>query len=933
MLRFLVSFILMGSLVFCSLISPAVSEGKGLQVTGMQCNNKENPLGINPDRVTFSWQMESDQRGEIQTAYQLLLASTLEKLTSGEADVWDSGKVISRQSLQLPCRHNALASGQRYFWKVRVWDKEGIVSSWSPDGNFVTGLRSPADWGDSRWIGYEELPGQFHLKPGIHSIGKDQTFKFQRPITPLLRKTLELKKQVKSAFIFISGLGHYELYSNGSKVGDDFLAPGWTDYDKTCLYNTYDLTHRLTPGKNSLGVIVGNGFYNITPERYWKLSLAYGMPKIICQLHIEYEDGSRETISSGPEWRCAPSPITFTSIYGGEDYDARMEQPGWATPNFDDSAWKKVLTVAAPQGQLKAEEAYPLKVLEEIPVSKITRPASGAYLYDFGQNCSGVVRLTVQGRKGQTLRLIPAELLNRNAQANQKASGAPYLWSYTLRGEQPEIWIPRFTYYGFRYVQVEGADPASALGTADRPQILDLKLLHTRNSAPVRGHFECSSELLNRIYHLIDWAIRSNFASVLTDCPHREKLGWLEQTYLMGEGIHFNYDLYHLYSKQVHDMMDAQQASGLVPDIAPEYVEFVSGFRDSPEWGSASIILPMLLYRWYGDQGPLEEAYPVMKRYVDYLGTKADRHILSHGLGDWYDLGPRFPGEAQLTPKALTATAIYYYDVKLLEKSAGLLGLRADETRYQKLAEEIQQAFNKHFFNQETGIYSTGSQTAMAMPLCVGLVEERNREKVFNNLIRAINGKGKALTAGDIGFHFLVKALADGGAADLLYTMNSREDVPGYGFQLKKNATALTESWAALKEVSNNHLMLGHIMEWFFTGLAGINQAEDSTAYEKIVIRPQMIEALQWTRSEFDCPYGKIRSSWKGAAGARILEVEIPVNAQAEVQIPFKDGMALFESGRAIGTCPEIALKKPANGKWFLTIGSGKYRFEIKAAK
>jgi hypothetical protein len=910
-----------------------VVEG-GIRVSSIQCISRQNPTGVDPDRVTFSWQMESEERGQVQTAYQILLATSREKLAVGETDLWNSGKVKSRQSIQLPYRHKPLASAQMCYWKARVWDKDGAPSEWSPVGQFVTGLRSAADWGSARWIGHQELPEKSRLVPGVH-IGESQakTLHFDQPIVPLFRKSFEVKKPVKKAFIFISGLGHYELYSNGAKVEDDFLSPGWTDYERTCLYNTYEVTSLLKVGENMLGVMVGNGFHHISPERYWKLSVAYGMPKMICLLRIHYADGSEEAISSGPDWKTAPSPLTFSSIYGGEDYDARLEQPGWATAGFDDSLWKTASLVDPPEGALKPETGFPLRIHETFPAVKISQPLPGTYLYDFGQNCSGIVRLTVQGKKGQTLKLIPAELINRQSLANQKASGEPYFWSYTLRGDQPEVWTPRFTYYGFRYVQVEGATPASESRNSEGPKILDLQLLHTRNSAPPRGRFECSSELFNRIYHLIDWAIRSNFASVLTDCPHREKLGWLEQTYLMGEAVHFQYDLYHLYGKQIRDMMDAQLVSGLVPDIAPEYVEFREGFRDSPEWGSASVILPMLLYRWYGDLAPAKQAYPMMKKYVHYLGTKADQHILSHGLGDWYDLGPRFPGEAQLTPKAVTATAIYYYDVSLMEEYAGILGFPEEAAEYRKLASKIRKAFNKSFFNEETGIYSTGSQTAMAMPLCVGLVEEKNRNRVFDNLVRAVEKDGKALTAGDIGFHFLVKALAGGGADDLLYSMNSRDDVPGYGFQLKKQATALTESWAALEEVSNNHLMLGHLMEWFFTGLAGINQADDSIAYEKIILRPQMIEPLQWAKSGFDCPYGEVLSSWKREGDVRTLEVKIPVNTEAEVHLSVKPGMIVFEGGTAIGKRKGLAIKKRSDKAWVLKVGSGQYRFEIRTVK
>ena len=368
----------------------------------------------------------------------------------------------------------------------------------------------------------------------------------------------------------------------------------------------------------------------------------------------------------------------------------------------------------------------------------------------------------------------------------------------------------------------------------------------------------------NRIFTLIDWAIKSNLQSIVTDCPHREKLGWLEQDYLMGASIHYNFDIDHLYRKVVKDMMDAQTEDGLVPDIAPEFVAFDEGFRDSPEWGSASVILPWLLYHWYGDRQVVQMAWPMMQRYVRYLQGRSSNGILSYGLGDWYDYGPGAPGDAQLTPKALTATAIFYYDVSLMTDMAKLLGYSKDAAAYQALATQLKTQFNEKFFRLPGKVYATGSQTAMAMPLCVGLVEDSDKREVLANLVDSINAGGRALTAGDIGFHFLVKALVDGDCDSLIYAMNDREDdVAGCGLQLKKGATALTESWNALEHGSNDHLMLGHIMEWFYSGLAGISQDEHSVAYKHILIRPRPVGKITSAKGSFLSPYGMITTDWQ----------------------------------------------------------------------
>jgi alpha-L-rhamnosidase len=420
--------------------------------------------------------------------------------------------------------------------------------------------------------------------------------------------------------------------------------------------------------------------------------------------------------------------------------------------------------------------------------------------------------------------------------------------------------------------------------------------------------------------------------SVVTDCPHREKLSWLEQDHLMGGSINANYNVYQLYKKLVHDMMDAQAPAGLVPDIAPEFVFFDDngfGFRDSPEWGSAAVIVPWLLYKWYGDEDILREAYPMMKKYVLYLKNKSNNNILDFGLGDWYDYGPKGPGVAQLTPKALTATAIYYYDVQLLAQIAILLKQKNDMVLCQQQAAAISKAFNASFFNVQTKVFSTGSQTAMAMPLCVGLVAGKDKAAVMKNMVDSIIASGKKLTAGDIGFHYLVQALHDGGASQLIYDMNYRDDVPGYGYQLKKGATALTESWPALAEVSNNHLMLGHIMQWFYEGLGGIQQEDNSSGYKQIVIKPEVVGDISYVNANHQTLYGNIVSQWKKNNGIFELNAEIPVNTTAIIYLPTVDIKNIKEGGNPVSENKEINFAGIEKNKVMLKIGSGRYHFKV----
>jgi hypothetical protein len=907
---------------------------QNIGVTNLQCEHKVNPVAINTNAPQFSWQLQSLQRNVTQTAYRILVADQQGLLQKNIGNIWDSKKISSDRSVQVLFKGKKLNAATKYFWKVQVWDNKN-TTAWSEPSNFTAGLFSAGDWGNAKWIGYEELPDSLLTVPGVHGPEikkKLGLYKLkQRSVVPLFRKSFTADKVINNATIYISGLGQYELSINGAKIGNSFLAPGWTNYDKKVLYDAYDVTAAINNGSNTVGVIVGNGFYNISRERYIKLAIAYGYPKLICKMIITYADGTIATIVSDQSWKTAPSPITFSSIYGGEDYDANAEQTGWDKNNFNDNNWKQSVLVKAPNGILEAEMDNPVKVNAVLNVQTISKPKDSVYVYDFAQNLSGIIELKVQGKKGQVVKLSPGELIHANNLINQNATGRPCYYTYTLKGDGVETWQPRFTYTGFRYVQVEGAAPDTANTGGDFAKIISLTSLHTGNSSPSNGSFECSNKLFNNINQLIQWAIKSNLQSVVTDCPHREKLSWLEQDYLMGGSINANYDVYHLYKKLVHDMMEAQTAEGLVPDIAPEFVLFDDGFRDSPEWGSAAVIVPWLVYQWYGDETILKEAYPMMKKYVGYLKNKSANNILDFGLGDWYDYGPKPPGYAQLTPRALTATAIYYYDVQLIEKIASLLKQKSDGVTYHQQAAAINKAFNEKFFNTAAKIYATGSQTAMAMPLCVGLVAEKDIEVVRAKMINTIIGADKKLTAGDIGFHFLIQALQDAGASQLIYDMNYRDDVPGYGYQLKKGATALTESWPALAEVSNNHLMLGHIMQWFYEGLGGIQQATNSNGYKQIVIKPEVVRDISYVNANHQTLYGNIVSQWKIVDGMMALNVEIPANTTAIIYLPSDDMESATESGTPIRKCKGISIAGVENGRLKIKIGSGKFQFKAKA--
>lgn len=916
------------------LYSAGVLQAQVFSVSELRCEQSQRPLAVDPAGPRLSWQLNADRRGCLQSAYRILVADSPVALADDNGNVWDSGKVFSDRSVLVPYGGPALQPGKAYCWKVQAWDADGNLSPWSLPASFGTGLMSMQDWNGAKWIAMEPDVDSLKCIEGNTGKWKDGGPVFDKPVAPYklpqLRREFTATKPVKRAMAYICGLGQFEMFLNGEKVGDHFLDPAWTKFDKEAQYVAFDITGELRDGKNAVGVMLGNGYYHTPHGRYLKLLFSYGAPKMICKLQIEYADGTAQTVVSDDKWRASESPVTFSSIYGGEDYDASAVQPGWAEPGFDDRKWKKAVLTQGAGVKLIPQISEPLKVMERIPTVRRFRAANGNWVYDLGQNASGIVQLTVRAVTPQSIKLIPGELINDDSTVNQRASGAPFYHVYTARGDgSSETWHPQFTYYGFRYVEVEGAVPAGESNPGALPEVIDITGLHTRNSAAQVGTFACSDPLFNKIHTLIDWAVRSNMASVLTDCPHREKLGWLEVTHLMGGSIQYRYDISRLYAKQVNDMRTAQHANGMVPTIAPQYVTFSPDFIDTPEWGSAFVIIPWNLYEWYGDLAPLRDNYERMKRYVDYLGSRADNHIVAYGLGDWYDIGPDRPGYAQLTSNGVTATAIYYQDVKILERSARLLGKEADVRKYAALASDIKRAFNEKFFDKKTLKYDRDSQTANSIALHMDLVEPQYKAVVRQNLIDDIRRRGNALTAGDVGYRYVLRALEENDASEVIYDMNSRYDVPGYGYQLAHGATCLTESWQAYREVSNNHCMLGHLMEWLYSGLGGIRQSPGSAGYKEIVIRPQVVGDIHSAAVSFRSPYGLIRSEWSDSPQQYRQRVEIPANTTALVYLPAVDPAAVSESGVPLGEVPGLSVRERGKDYLAVAVGSGIYDFRV----
>ncbi|OCT11080.1 hypothetical protein A8709_05125 [Paenibacillus pectinilyticus] len=753
---------------------------------------------------------------------------------------------------------------------------------------------------------------------------------------PLLRREFTVDQPVTSAAAYVCGLGHFEMRMNGSPVTDYVLEPGWTDYNKTCLYKVYDITSYLREGSNAVGVMLGNGFYRVLGGRYAKYVGSFGDPKLILQIELTYANGSTQTICSDEHWNTADGPILFSCIYGGEDYDATQELSGWDCPGFSTDDWPHAILVEAPAGQL-VEQSFPSnKIMERLPAVSIVVHKTGVIVCDFGQNVSGWVNIQLQGPRGSTVKLIPGELLHSDGTVSQQWTGSPTSYSYTMKGDGVEQWHPRFTYTGFRYMQVEGAchvHTDTIPDWANMPQLLDIQAEMIYPDVNVTGAFECSNPLLNGIHAIVNRAILSNMKSVMTDCPHREKLGWLEEVHLMGPSIMYNYDVSALYSKIVADMGHAQLENGLVPDIAPEFVVFENGFRDSPEWGSAYILAAWYTYKWYRDEELLERHYEGMKRYVSYLRDRAANGLFNEGLGDWCDVGPKSrDGFPQNTPISLTATAIYYYDVTTMQAIATVLGYQADADAFQELAAVIHADFQREFYDEKTGTYATGSQTSLAMPLAVGLVPVHLQEQTLSQLLQDIRSRGNSMTGGDVGFRFLLMALTRYHQSDVVMDMLTRTEHPSYGYQIEHGATTLTELWNGPTEgLSQNHFMLGHAEEWLYAGLAGIRIAYDSHDTELLAYRVQPVQGVDWVKAHHDLPEGRAAMQWRNTESYLHVDVTVPPQLTATLALPAATRADIEEAGQTEEYWTNITFQhQDETGYHVYKVGSGSYAFIIK---
>lgn len=894
---------------------------------------RRDPAGIDTRRPRFRWTLTAPEgaRNVRQGGFRIRLIAGPGAAAAAGSIVFDSGPVQSDALTWQPPRDLPLRPQANYEWRIAIHsaDADPQTATEHVAGRFTTGLLDPKGW-KAAWIAAERDSGPLSGRDA------DQERSHGR-VMPLFRRDFSVPRNVVAAYLSIAGLGHHACFLNGQDIQPDALSGGWTDFATTVLYDTHDVTAHLKPGANTLAVMLGNGFFVVekVAGRYTKLTRSGGALRVIAQLRLIFADGSEQLVTSDADWRTRAGPITYSSIYGGEDHDARRIAADWTTAPAGDG-WEPVHVIDGPGGTLVANPVPAVARARVLTPTAVTPLSGGRLVYDFGLNFAGRPRLVLRGAKaGQRVRLWPGELLLDNGSIDQHSMTESQpgrrgiFFEYIARGDAEEVWEPRFTYTGYRYLEVEGA-------LADQIATLEGCVLHA--GLDQTGSFDCADARLNSVHKLIEQALVSNMASVLTDCPQREKLGWLEQIYLNAATVTINRDAVTLYEKMAGDMRASQQPSGMVPSIAPEYAKFLNGdgsdgpFRDSPEWGSAIVLGPWTVYRTYGDAGILHQNWAAMNRYADYLSGRAKDGLVSYGLGDWFDIGPRPSGYAQLTSLAMTATATLYADLDALAQMAAIIGRSAEARTLAARAEAVRSTINARLYDPARGSYDRGSQAANAMALALHIVAPADRPRVLANLIAAIRERNDHVSAGDIGFHYVVRALIEAGRGDVLYDMLKRTDAPSYLAQIQSGATALTEAWDGWRGKSQNHFMLGHIEQWFYGGLGGLDIDFARTDGPPILIAPQPVPGLTSAKVRFVSVSGPVACEWEATAAGFDIKVELPAGTQGRIRLPTRDVGSVREGGRVLAQVP--GLKPAAIDPLGLSIdlGSGRYAFTVARA-
>ena len=870
--------------------------------TDLRCEYLSNPLGIDVREPRFSWVLHHTARAQVQTAYQVLIASHAEDLAQDSGDAWDSGKVASSDSIQVVYAGKPLESGKTYYWKVRYWDTAGNASPYSAVAQFEMGLLSRNEW-KGQWIEGD-----------------------------MLRKEVILDGKIVRARAYVTALGYYELRINGEKVGRNVLDPAWTTYPKRVLYTTYDVTRRLRSGKNALGAMLGGGWATLG-ERFFDPEVGpyYKAAALLLQINIELEGGKTVSLASDGSWKASKGPIVSDSVYDGEVYDARREIPEWDRPEFDDSNWSAAQTVEGSQGVLSAQMMPPIRVIDSMVPVSLSNPKPSVYVFDMGQNMSGWAQLRVEGPAGTQVTLRFAELVYPDGMINRENLGeAKSRDIYTLKGEGRGTYEPRFTYHGFRYVEVTGYPGIPNLDS------LRGRVVHTEVGTV--GSFVASKQILNDIQRLIHWSQLTNLFSIPTDCDQRnERQGWMGDAQATAEEAMMNFDMAAFYSNFIRDIRDAQFPDGSLPDTVPRKYGGVPGDLG---WQTAYPLLCWYMWQQYGDRRIVEENYDGLKKYVAFLRSHAQDNIYRlHWEGDWVEVAH--------TPGDYIADVWYYYDVLLVSKMAQILGKSAEAASYGQVAAQIKDALNGTFFDAKSGNYATGTQTANAMALFLDLVPREHRNAVERNLTDDIvYAHNTHVTTGFIGVKFLLPVLTATGHSDLAYELAAQTTYPSWGYMVKRGATTLWELWQEKTGPAMNsqdHIMFGSVGAWFYNALGGINLSPESVGYQHIRITPQVVEDLTWASASVDTIRGTISSSWTHSPERITLEVAIPVNSDAQVVLPTEPQMTdvvvregdrvVWEKGHYVSGDPGLTGATREGRNIIFQLGSGAYSFQLTAGE
>lgn len=868
----------------------------------LRCEYRADPLGIDVPKPGLSWIIppSPECRGQVQTAYQILVASSDQNLAEDEGDMWDSGKVETDRSANVPYEGIALASGRKCFWKVRCWNGGDVVGAYSAPAVFEMGLLDPSEW-QGKWISADG---------GISS--------------PLLRMAIHIDRPVARGRVYICGLGYYELIINGKKVGDNLLDPATTYYHNDqpfklhsrVLYVTHDVTELIRRGENAVGVMLGNGWYSAEPDVPPSPShrQPYGdVPVLLAQVNLEFNNGDRASFFTDENWKWSGGPILYNDYSNGEVYDARLEQPGWDGPGFEDSHWRQAKAVEGPDGELKAQTVPPIKVMDTIKPVRIVHVDADRCIFDFGRHFSGWTRIRVSGPMGTKITLKHGAEVTKDGYLDARSNLynlycthiARQTDSYILGGEGEEAWEPRFTLHGFRYVEL--------IGLPGTPTLETVRGRHVRSSVEVAGNFECSNELVQKIHDIVCRTFSSSMQGFPQDAADRsERVGWLGDP--IPEDFMYNFDTAAFWSKWAMDLRDSQKPNGDLPVICPLHWRTTGDFYSNmPVWKSTYPIIVWYVYLFYDDESILAEHYRGMERLADYFASMATDHIITAGLGDHME--PQADGTSSSSPKrtpsALTSTAYYYYDVLVLSWSAEILKKRNAAQKYRELADEIRNAFNTRFLDRETGNYATGSQSSNAMALLFDLVPEDVEKAVVQNLITDIEtARDGHLFTGMLGTNALVQVLPRHGAAELMYRIATQKTFPGWGYMVESGATALWESWDGDPEtqLSRNMKLFGSIGKFFYREIAGITSA--APGFRRILIRPRAFGDLDFARASLETVRGHVSVEWRLLDGGLSLNVTIPVNATAEVWLPKRGqgGATVTEGGETVWAGGELTI-------------------------